>query len=309
MKTSLSGNTQDTNIFSNTEMNKHTMNYTFTLLERKTTNYLRFIKWILALLFLVQAGKVSAQCGGTWSGGGQLSFGCLINARYIGSSNPSTTDPSGCPGTPVYTTAQTATYTFGAPVSSFKIDFNAFSSTNTCAKMELKINGVHYDLNNATLVSFCSTTGLNLIARDLNGYITGSATSTLNSNGEATILISGVNASTVTISTNDAAGILVSTPYACTVCNAGATAPTLSSTTITNCPVNLNSIVTSTTPAGTTIRWYANNTATGSPIATPTTASVGTYYAFYYDATNNCKSPASAAVTVDCCPVLTPISN
>jgi hypothetical protein len=279
------------------------MNSPVNLFEQNPTFFKYFITLSLLLYLIFQAGNVKAQCGGTWSGGGQKTFGCLTNARFIGGSNPSTTDPSGCPSTPVYTAAQTATYTFAAPVSSFKIDFNAFSSSPNCAKMELRINGVKYDLNNATLGVFCSVGGLALIAVDSNGYITGSSTSTINTNGEASITISGVNASTVTISTNDAAGTLFSNPSACTPCNAGATAPTLSATTITNCTTtgNLNSLVTSATPAGTTLRWYANNTATGSPVANPTAAGNGTYYAFYYDTTNNCPSPASAAVTVNCC--------
>jgi hypothetical protein len=93
-------------------------------------------------------------------------------------------------------------------------------------------------------------------------------------------------------------------------CTAGSTAPTLSATTIANaCPTatfNLNSLVSSTTPSVDSLVWYTNNTRTGSPIATPTAVSAsGTYYAFYYDATNNCYSPASAAVTatVTLCPV------
>jgi hypothetical protein len=85
-------------------------------------------------------------------------------------------------------------------------------------------------------------------------------------------------------------------------CNAGTTAPTLSGTTLSNvCPTltaNLNSRVTSTAPSGTSLVWFTNNAHTGTAYATPTTAAAGTYYAFYFDATNNCYSPATAAVTV-----------
>jgi hypothetical protein len=95
-------------------------------------------------------------------------------------------------------------------------------------------------------------------------------------------------------------------------CNAGTTAPTLSATTISNaCPtstLNLTSLITGTAPTGTEVRWFANNTATGTAIGTPTSVSAsGNYYAFYYDSTNNCYSPASATVTatiIDCCTIL-----
>lgn len=87
-----------------------------------------------------------------------------------------------------------------------------------------------------------------------------------------------------------------------TYCNAGSAAPTLSSTTASNpCPattVNLGNLVTSATPAGASLVWFTNSTHTGAAYATPTAATSGTYYAFYYDAVGNCYSPASAAVTV-----------
>ncbi|WP_308005560.1 hypothetical protein [uncultured Chryseobacterium sp.] len=85
-------------------------------------------------------------------------------------------------------------------------------------------------------------------------------------------------------------------------------APTLSGTSLSStCPVstvNLNSLVTSTTPANTSLVWFTNNAHTGTAYATPTAATTGTYYAFYYDSVGNCYSPASAAVTATttvCC--------
>jgi uncharacterized repeat protein (TIGR03803 family) len=88
-------------------------------------------------------------------------------------------------------------------------------------------------------------------------------------------------------------------------CNAGV-APILSASTASNlCPspnVNLNSLLSST---GTnTIKWYTNNTHTDPEYTTPAMATAGTYYAFSYDATNSCYSPASEAVIVSigaCC--------
>jgi alpha-tubulin suppressor-like RCC1 family protein len=92
---------------------------------------------------------------------------------------------------------------------------------------------------------------------------------------------------------------------ACATCLAGATAPTLSATTISNIclatTVNLNSLVTSVIPNGTRLRWHtvATNPTVADSIATPSVlATAGTYYAYYFDQVNNCYSPATAAVTV-----------
>jgi hypothetical protein len=60
-------------------------------------------------------------------------------------------------------------------------------------------------------------------------------------------------------------------------------------------------------PVGTTVVWFDNAAHSGTAYATPTMATAGTYYAFYYDALNNCYSPASASVEVVitiCCPVV-----
>ncbi|MDI9875719.1 beta strand repeat-containing protein [Flectobacillus rivi] len=91
-----------------------------------------------------------------------------------------------------------------------------------------------------------------------------------------------------------------------TATTAGFTAPTLSgggsTAAISNiCPAttaNLNSAITSTTPVGATLVWFTNNAHTGSALSTPGAAGAGTYYAFYYDATATCYSPASGVVTV-----------
>jgi uncharacterized repeat protein (TIGR03803 family) len=88
-------------------------------------------------------------------------------------------------------------------------------------------------------------------------------------------------------------------------CAAGS-APTLSTDTAANtCPsatVNLNSLISSTSTNP--VKWYTNDTHTGTEYATPTAATPNTYYAFYFDATNNCYSGASGAVVVSattCC--------
>jgi hypothetical protein len=90
------------------------------------------------------------------------------------------------------------------------------------------------------------------------------------------------------------------------------TAPPLTSgTTINNSScatpyISLNSLVTGSLPSGASLVWYTNNTRTGNPVLDPIkVAASGTYYAFYYDATNDCYSPATAAVTATytVCPV------
>ena len=85
---------------------------------------------------------------------------------------------------------------------------------------------------------------------------------------------------------------------------AGVTAPVIlgPSTAVKNtCPsstVNLNNLVTSSTPVGATLVWFTNNTHIGTTYATPITATTGTYFAFYYDSVQDCYSLASSPVTV-----------
>lgn len=117
------------------------------------------------------------------------------------------------------------------------------------------------------------------------------------------LLGSSSSLSTGSITTNS---VLVPNTYEVytlgTICNAGTNAPILSSTSISNaCPtttVNLNSLVTSSTPSGASLIWFTNNTHTGVAYTTPDLATEGTYYAFYHDAINTCYSPATAAVSV-----------
>ena len=96
-------------------------------------------------------------------------------------------------------------------------------------------------------------------------------------------------------------------------CQAGTTAPPLTATTLTNvCPattINLNGLHTAAVPSGATLVWFTNNAHTGTAVATPSAATAGTYYAFYFDAVNNCYSPASIAVnvtTTSCCDAVAP---
>lgn len=101
----------------------------------------------------------------------------------------------------------------------------------------------------------------------------------------------------------------------CIVCDAGTTAPVLSSTTKTNtCPTgtaNLTTITASNMPAGTVITWHSATPATtANKLSNSTSVGAGTYYAAFFDAINDCYSgllgagTATTAVTVtiiDCC--------
>lgn len=94
------------------------------------------------------------------------------------------------------------------------------------------------------------------------------------------------------------------------VCNAGTTAPVLSSTAESNtCPAttaNLSTITASNTPAGTiTLEWHtaANPTDNSTLVPDATMVGAGTYHASFHDTANDCYSPStSAMVTIsDCC--------
>lgn len=70
-----------------------------------------------------------------------------------------------------------------------------------------------------------------------------------------------------------------------------------------SCPatsVNLATAHTGTIPSGSTLVWYPNSTHTGTALTASEIANavVGTYYAFYYDNTNNCYSPVSSPVVI-----------
>lgn len=85
-------------------------------------------------------------------------------------------------------------------------------------------------------------------------------------------------------------------------CSAGTTAPPIQSISY-SCPatsVDLNTAHTGTTPAGSSLVWFTNNTHTGTALSgiQITQATAGTYYAFYYDSVASCYSPASSAVAV-----------
>ena len=93
-------------------------------------------------------------------------------------------------------------------------------------------------------------------------------------------------------------------------CTAGTTAPTLSATTKSNvCPAttaNLNSLVTSTCPVGSTLEWHTANTglSAANKVSNPASVLGGTYYPTCYDAVVNCYSPVPSlgvTVTINAC--------
>ncbi|MBL0292770.1 MAG: DUF4347 domain-containing protein [Saprospiraceae bacterium] len=88
-----------------------------------------------------------------------------------------------------------------------------------------------------------------------------------------------------------------------TICSAGTNPVTLSNSSLNNiCPsttVDLSTLVTSIEPVGASLVWFTNSTHTGTAYTTPTEATAGTYYAFYYDELKNCYSPASSRVIVN----------
>jgi len=79
-------------------------------------------------------------------------------------------------------------------------------------------------------------------------------------------------------------------------------APELSGVTGSNvCPgntFNLNNLVTSSAPGNSVLVWYNDSLHSGIAYATPTMAGSGTYYAFYYLASDDCFGPPSDEVIV-----------
>lgn len=93
-------------------------------------------------------------------------------------------------------------------------------------------------------------------------------------------------------------------PCPITPCYAGDTAPTVSTNLLTFIDpatgVDLGTATSATPPAGASLVWYNNADHLGTALSASQIANApeGTYYAFFYDATYECFSPASAAVKV-----------
>ena len=81
-----------------------------------------------------------------------------------------------------------------------------------------------------------------------------------------------------------------------TTCLAGNNAPTLSQTSVclTTPTFDLTTITASNTPASTSLTWHSGTPATnGNTLASANAVTVGTYYAAFYDAVNDCYSPTA----------------
>jgi hypothetical protein len=157
---------------------------------------------------------------------------------------------------------------------------------------------------NANPATLCSGSNSSLTATCSSGNIRWYANSSLTGTALTTNIVSpSTTTSYYGICSNgtcsSAASEVRITVIVC--CQVGENAPTVSNTQLISCRlsgVNLTNILTSTAPAGTRVAWFLNNSHTGIEYSTPTAATPGTYYAFYYDSGNTCYSPPSVAVTV-----------
>lgn len=172
---------------------------------------------ITGFLALLGTNAITQPCAGTWSTNDQITFQC-VTGQWVGHFN-GLPEPTNCPVIPNYTSGQTNTFTFSTPVNSFRIDFNAFTSSLSCARLEIKLNGEFYPLNSNNLIDLqfpspCSgSTAILSVTPD--GYIVCTPSNGFSLNGQGTIAFSGVNASSVTVSTNDPAGSVFTNPYNC----------------------------------------------------------------------------------------------
>lgn len=145
--------------------------------------------------------------------------------------------------------------------------------------------------------SSTSSTGSTLVATQPSfsntGWVTGSYTFTTPATGTFNYLVVRVTGQYFALD-----DVVLPSPPSCT---AGTTSPALSATTKANaCPattVDLTTLTASNTPAGTTLTWHTGTPATTANKVTGTAMAAGTYYAAFFDATNNCYSGTSGSAT------------
>jgi hypothetical protein len=288
------------------------------MLPNMKNTFFYYIKLSLALVLLLQVGEVSAQSFVTWSNGSAVS---TLSGTFTG-------------GTVTITQSTTGTALFlNSPSGSTQVGL-----TQTGNNVLQTVNGAYDILPKDLIITFntpVKITKLNVGGLDapttyndqvqftgvsFSGF-TGSTFANVTSTGVQPFLgrtqqfgnftNSNAAVSSFTIKSVPRDGLysaVMGFEMEVVACRAGTTAPTLSATTATAaCPantVNLNSLVTGTAPTGATVKWY-RDVAHTSEVTTPTAVGVsGTYYAFYNDATADCFSPASAAVTVTAnCPL------
>jgi hypothetical protein len=136
-----------------------------------------------------------------------------------------------------------------------------------------------------------------------------SACLTLDSTGAGSYTLAATNGSGCW--SVQSAPIVVTTTTCNTTCNAGLTAPCLSSSyACTGSPTTLvydltTIALTCSKPIGTILEWHTGNPATAANMeANPTAASLGSYWAVYKDTINNCYANngyATQNVTIDTC--------
>jgi len=166
------------------------------------------MKYFLFFLVCIPQFIKAQSCSGHWVNSQPVSFQCIVG-QFIGTMVPGS-DPVGCPINPIYSGSQSNTFIFDNPVNDFFIDIVGFSSAPGCARMQIKINGVFFPLslaNLSELPSGTSCTGsLSFLTITADGFLTTSPMAAANSNGQARLIFSGVNASSITVSTNDSGG-------------------------------------------------------------------------------------------------------
>lgn len=234
---------------------------------------------------------------------------CVVSGVTI-TTTGTTTNPysfaggtnGGCPTSPFTgsgawsggTPGGTLTYTFSSAVTSATVRYTIVNGGGgTFDRGTISVNGG----GTPTLSSPCGFTVTGLL-------VVGSFPSP--SSGDASITVTSTLPFTTVTVTNatgiTGGGFVQGNPCDFTftlasTCNAGTTAPTLSATTKANvCPattVDLTTITASNLPASTTLTWHTATPATTANKVTGTAVAAGTYYAAFFDATNNCYSGTS----------------
>jgi alpha-tubulin suppressor-like RCC1 family protein len=294
MKTILSvyKNMQDKNASSNTELNIHSMNSPVNLFEQNPTFFKYFITLSLLLYLIFQAGNVKAQTSCVVAGVTITATGSA-NVAYFSGSN------TGCPASPFSgdgawtgaTSGGIVTYTFSSPITSALVRYTIVNGNDIGT---ISVNGG----GTPTLSNPCAV--------NVSGLILSSAVGAASTWGDISIRVtSTLPFTTITLTnTGGQTGWVQGNPCDITFtrpCGAGTSAPTLSAITKANaCPtttVDLTTITASNMPAGATLTWHTGTPATTANKITGTAVAAGTYYAAFFDATNNCYSGTSGAGT------------
>lgn len=224
------------------------------------------------------------------------------NTTYLNPTNPafSCLQPASYSGSGLYTSGGNGliTFSFSAPIVSAVFTFgvvNCFPSPDA----------LNVSVNSTGILNFSNSCGFNINGNQLTCNYPVDWSNVSQQYGDTSIKVSStIPFTSITFSRtfNTLSGGVVSHPCnvsAITQCLAGNNAPALSTTSINNvCPnqnVNLSPISTSNQPMNTTLTWHSTTPANGSTVITNISSlGAGTYYAAFYDTTNNCYSPTTA---------------